>query len=70
MAEVTIDSILDQTEKLSLEDQAVLSEILRKRLSEEKRKMLIQSVKEGMEEYKSGKTRSGSVADFLKDIED
>ncbi len=70
MADITIDSILDETEQLSLEDQAVLSEILRKRLVEEKRKLLIQTVKEGMDEYKSGKTRSGSVADFLKDIEE
>ncbi len=70
MAELTIDSVLDQTEKLSFEDQVVLSEILRKRLIEEKRKMLVQTVYEGLSEYKSGKTGKGSVADFLKDIED
>lgn len=69
MADITIDSILDETEQLPLEDQAILSEILHKRLVEEKRKMLIQSVKEGLDEYRSGKTGSGSVADFLKDNE-
>ncbi len=47
----------------------MISEIVRKRVLEEKRKELAESVKESRKEYLSDKTKSGSVEDFLKDID-
>lgn len=66
---VTLDSILDQTEHLTLDEQILLAEILRKRLVEEKRKKLIQSVKESTAEYATGKSSSGSVEDLFNELE-
>ena len=69
MQNLTIDSVLDQAEKLSFSDQVLLTEILRKRLIEEKRRRLVQTVQEGQEEYKSGKSGKGSVDDLFNEIE-
>ncbi len=69
MKNITLNSVLDQAEQLSLEEQILLANILHKRLTEEKRKNLIQSVKEGMAEYKAGLSHSGSVDDLFKELE-
>lgn len=69
MQNLTIDSVLDQAEKLSFSDQVLLTEILRKRLIEEKRRRLVQTVQEGQEEYKSSKSGKGSVDDLFNEIE-
>jgi hypothetical protein len=47
----------------------MISEIIRKRVIEEKRKKLAESIKEGKEQYLSNKTKKRSVEDFLKDLE-
>jgi hypothetical protein len=64
-----INDFLESISKLPLDDQLMISEIIRKRVIEEKRKKLAESVKEGKEEYLSNKTNKGSVEDFLKDLE-
>lgn len=70
MPSVSIDSLLDQVEKLSVEDQIIFTEVLHKRLLEEKRKRFVQTVHDGLAEYKAGKTDSGSVDDLLKKIDE
>jgi len=65
----TINDFLESISQLSLDDQLMISEIIHKRVIEERRKELAASVKESKEEYYSGKTRKGSVDDFLKDLE-
>ncbi len=69
MDNVTLNSVLDQAEQLPLDEQILLTNILRKRLTEEKRKNLIRSVKEGIEEYKAGSSHSGSVEDLFNELE-
>ncbi len=64
-----INEFLESVSKLPLEDQLMISEIIHKRVVEEKRKALAHSVKESKKEYLSNKTKSGSVEDFLKDLE-
>ncbi|HSR17292.1 MAG TPA: hypothetical protein VLM39_04280 [Ignavibacteriaceae bacterium] len=64
-----INDFLESISKLPLDDQLMISEIIRKRVIEEKRKELAESVKEGKEEYLSNNTKKGSVEDFLKDLE-
>jgi hypothetical protein len=70
MNSVTLDSVLDQAEKLPLEEQVLLSKILRKRLTEEKRKKLIESVREGLAEYNAGLSHTGSVEDLFNELDD
>lgn len=69
MNDVTLDSVLDQAEKLSLEEQVLLARILRKRLTDEKRKKLIESVREGLAEYNTGLSHSGSVEDLFNELD-
>ena len=64
-----LNDFLESVSKLPLDDQLMISEIIHKRVIEEKRKKLATSIKESKEEYKSNKTKRGSIEDFLKDIE-
>lgn len=64
-----LNDFLESVSKLPLDDQLMISEIIHKRVIEEKRKKLAESVKESKEEYKASKTKSGSIEDFLKDVE-
>jgi len=64
-----LNDFLESVSKLPLEDQLMISEIIHKRVIEEKRKKLADSIKESKEEYKAKKTKRGSIEDFLKDIE-
>lgn len=65
----SINDFLESISKLSLDDQLMISEIIHKRVIEEKRNALAASVKESKEEYLSKKTKKGSVKDFINDIE-
>jgi len=65
----SINDFLESLSKLPLDDQLMISEIIHKRVIEEKRKELASSVKESKEEYLSKKTKKGSVKDFINDIE-
>jgi hypothetical protein len=64
-----LNDFLESVSKLPLDDQLMISEIIHKRVTEEKRKKLADSNKESKEEYKANKTKRGSVEDFLKDVE-
>jgi len=64
-----INDFLESISKLPLDDQLMISEIIHKRVVEEKRKALAESVKESKVEYLSNKTKRGSVEGFLKDLE-
>ena len=65
----SINDFLESLSKLPLDDQLMISEIIHKRVIEEKRKELAASVKESKQEYLAKKTKKGSVKDFIKDIE-
>jgi len=65
----SLNDFLESVSKLPLNDQLMISEIIHKRVIEEKRKVLAESVKESKEEYNSNETKRGSVDDFLKDLE-
>ncbi len=47
----------------------MLAEIIKKRIIEQRRKELAGSAKESMEEYNSGKAKTGSLDDLIKDLE-
>ena len=64
-----LNDLLEFVSKLPLDDQLMISEIIHKRVIEEKRKKLAESVKESKEEYHSNKTKRGSVNDFVNDLE-
>lgn len=67
-SKTSINDFLESLSKLSLDDQLMISEIIHKRVIEEKRKALAESVKESKAEYLAKKTKKGSVKDFINDI--
>jgi len=67
--QLSINDILESISKFPLEEQSMLSEIIRKRVIEARRSELAKSIKESRNEYEKGLSGHGSVSDFLKEIE-
>ncbi len=61
--------LIDSIETMADEDQAMLVNIIQKRLQEKRRQALIEEIRDAEDEYRHGRTSTGSVADFMKDVE-
>ncbi|MBO1350615.1 MAG: hypothetical protein EBE86_026015 [Hormoscilla sp. GUM202] len=57
--------VIEAVETFSLEERGILLDILKKRLSEERRKQLGQEIAEVRQDYQEGKVQFGTVDDFL-----
>lgn len=60
---------LDTVEALSLDEQVELLRILSKRLNLRQRLQIVQEVREVQQEYSEGKFKSGTVDDFLAELD-
>lgn len=56
-------------EKLPLEEQEMLVEIIKNRLHEQKRFELITEIKQAEKEYEEGNFKRGSVKDLMADLD-
>lgn len=74
MPEVTriypFQQAIEAVENLSLEDQAMLLEIIQKRLNQQRRAELVKEIAELRKEYAEGNVRFGSVEDFLTELDE
>ncbi len=61
---------LEAVEVLSLEDQAMLLEILQNRLRQQRRNELLQEAEEVRQEHDEGNVKVGSVADVMAELDD
>ncbi len=64
-----LDQILDEIASLSLDEQEMLVDILKKRNIEQKRRRVAREVKEAQRERKKGLTKRGTIEDLIKDLE-
>jgi len=64
-----LDQILDEIASLSLDEQDMLINIIRKRQIERKREQILRDSRETMRAYKKGLAKRGTVDDLLKDLE-
>lgn len=64
-----LDQILDEIASLSLDEQEMLLDILKKRHIEQKRLRIAREVKQAQREHKKGLTKRGTVEDLMKDLE-
>jgi hypothetical protein len=64
----TVDMILEEIARLSIEDQEMVDEIIRKRTIEGKCDEIHAEYLSAIEERKQGKTKSGSVDDLFAAI--
>lgn len=66
----TFQKVIEAVEALSPEEQAILVNIIHKRLQQQRRDELLQAVAESRQAYAEGNIRSGSVSDLLKELDD
>ncbi len=59
---------LNAIEALSLDDQVALVDVLHNRLKLRQRQQVVREVREVQQEYREGKFKSGSVDDFLAEL--
>ncbi|NEQ40661.1 MAG: hypothetical protein F6K40_32330 [Okeania sp. SIO3I5] len=57
--------VIEIVEKFSLEDREILLDILKKRLSQERRRQLEKEIAEVRQDYQKGKVMFGTVDGFL-----
>ena len=60
---------LTAIDALSLDDQAALIDVLNNRLKLRQRQQVVKEVREVQQEYREGNFKSGSVDDFLAELD-
>jgi len=68
MKTTTFDEALDIIESFPEEQRESIIEIVKRRLTEERKERLAQTVKEAREEYARGEVRRGTVDDLIREI--
>ena len=68
MGNITFQKALEIIESLPEEQRESLMDIVKRRLIEERRDRLAQSIKEAREEHKRGKIRKGTVDDLMHEL--
>ena len=66
--EVTFQEVLDIVESLPEYQQEDLVDIIRRRLIEQRRDRLADSVEEARKEYARGEVKKGTVDDLMKEL--
>ncbi|MEI6262132.1 MAG: hypothetical protein WCR46_19790 [Deltaproteobacteria bacterium] len=68
MKTATFDEALDIIESLPEDQKESIIEIVKHRLIEDRRDLLVQNIKEAREEYSRGEARRGTVDDLIREI--
>ncbi|MEH2142774.1 hypothetical protein [Nostoc sp.] len=66
----TFQKAIEAVEALDPEAQAILVDIIQKRLKQQRRDDLLKAVAEAREAYARGEVRSGTVADLMAELDD
>lgn len=66
----TLQKAIEVVEALSPDEQAILIDIIDKRLKQQRREQLLQEVAESERDYAQGNVRRGSFADLLAELDD
>ncbi|MBM4045268.1 MAG: hypothetical protein FJ279_09155 [Planctomycetes bacterium] len=62
--------VVEAVESLPPDDQALLVQIIRRRLLEQRRARLVEEVREARDAYRRGEFRRGTVDDLMKELEE
>lgn len=68
MGNITFQKALEIIESLPEEQRESLIDIVKRRLIEERRDRLAQSIKEARDEYKLGEIKRGTVDDLMHEL--
>lgn len=66
----TLQKAIEVVEALSPDEQAILIDIIDKRLKQQRREQLLQEVAESERDYALGNVHRGSVSDLLAELDD
>jgi len=66
----TLQKAIEIVESLPSDEQEILVEVIRRRILERRRAVLIAEVAEARKAYQRGEVRRGSVDDLLRELED
>jgi len=66
----TLQKAIEIVENLPSDEQEILVEVIRRRILERRRAVLIAEVAEAREAYQRGEVQRGSVDDLLQELED
>ena len=69
MKTTTFDETLEIIESFPEEQRESIIEIVKRRLTVERRERLAQAVKEAREEYARGEVRRGTVDDLMRELD-
>ena len=65
---LSFGEVLDTVEQLSLEDQEALTDIIRRRIIEQRRAELAKDIREAQEEFKVGNARLVTPDELMAEI--
>ena len=68
MKTATFDETLDIIESFPQDQRESIVEIVKRRLTEERREQLAQTIKEAREEYARGEVTRGTVEDLIEEV--
>ncbi len=68
MKTATFDEALDIIESFPEDQRESIVEIVKRRLAEERREQLAQTIKEARGEYARGEVRRGTVDDLIREV--
>lgn len=57
--------ILDSIESLTTDDQAILAEVVAKRVAAKRRRQLVKEIEQARRDHRSGKVQRGTAADLM-----
>lgn len=60
--------VLEEIDKLPLDEQELLADIVRKRIAEQRRERIAQDIREAQREYQAGKTTPATPDELMSDI--
>lgn len=66
----TLQQALNVVESLDPEEQAILVNIISKRLSQQRRNEILQEVAQARHDYQQGNIKQGSVADLMAELDE
>ena len=70
MSSTTLNKLIEEFSTLTVEDKEYAIEVIKKQLIEAKREAISKRVNEAMANRRKGKTKTGTVKELYKDLED
>lgn len=65
---VSLNTVLEYVDKLDIEDQQYLQELIRRRLADRKRAGIVRRAKNAKNSHRKKQSRSGTAKDLLADL--